>query len=101
MLTLTRAINDSMCPCSALAVQVFSIFDSAGASDSEHIDEKLSTSCARWATACMRAVCSKRAIRDAALAPVVVCPTVRTVSAPRRGTGTMFFVSPVHLHVRL
>ena len=45
----------------ALAVQVFSIFDSAGAGDSEHIDEKLSTSCARWAAACMRAVCSKRA----------------------------------------
>lgn len=45
----------------ALALQVFSIFDSAGAGDAEHIDEKLSTSCARWAAVCMRAVCSKRA----------------------------------------
>ena len=46
-------------------------------------------------------VLEARAIRDAALAPVVVCPTVRIVSVPRRGTGTMFFVSPVRLHVRL
>ena len=42
-----------------------------------------------------------RAIRDAALAPVVVYPAVRTVSAPRQGTGTMFFVSPARLHVCL
>ena len=42
-----------------------------------------------------------RAIRDAALAPVVVCPAVRTVSVPRQGTGTMFFVSLARLHVCL
>ena len=40
-----------------------------------------------------------RVIRDAAIAPVVVYPAVRTVSAPRQGTGTMFFVSLAHLHV--
>ena len=52
-------------PCASLgvvaAVQDFSSFDSAGAGDAEHIDEKLSTSCARWAAACMRAMRSKRA----------------------------------------
>ena len=42
-----------------------------------------------------------RAIRDAALAPVVVYPAVRTVSVPRQGTGTMFFVSLARLHVCL
>ena len=46
-------------------------------------------------------VLEARAIRDAALAPVVVCPTVRIVSVPRRSTGTMFFVSLARLHVCL
>ena len=37
-------------------------------------------------------VLEARVVRDAELAPVVVYPAVRTVSVPRQGTGTMFFV---------
>ena len=46
-------------------------------------------------------VLEAREIRDAALAPVVVYPAVRTVSVRRQGTGTMFFVSLARLHVCL
>ena len=51
--------------------------------------------------ACRVLLLEAREIRDAALAPVVVYPAVRTVSAPRQGTGTMFFVSLARLHVCL
>ena len=43
------------------AVQDFLTFDLAGAGDAEHIDEKLSMSCARWAAVRTRAVFPKRA----------------------------------------
>jgi hypothetical protein len=46
-------------------------------------------------------VLEARVVRDAELAPVVVYLAVRTVSVPRQGTGTMFFVSLARLHVCL